>query len=524
MANTLLIKRSGTAATVPETLSYGELALNYADGYLFYKNSAGAIVSLTAQSGLNAKLDGLTFNGATTVFNLAVGAVALTPNSASSLLISLNGVIQEPGVAYTVSGSQITFAAAPASNATFFGVHLTSGAGGGGTGAGGDAVTATASQITGDQNNYALPSNTDIVRLSSDATRTLTGFEADTGAVVTLYNVGSFDIRVAHQSSSSTAANRVISATGSDVMLAPNDNLTLVYDNTSSRWRTSGVVKVSTPNQAAVYEFTRSTAPADATGNLGAYTWSLPANAKVVEFLLIGGGGGGGSGRRGAAGSARFGGGGGGGGNATVVNVQATTITTALTISVGSGGAGAAAITTNDTDGGNATTGTASFIRYNAVPGSTPIVAATNGFGGSGGTAAAGSGGGAVSNSADTFRALGGGSSSVTAAAGNGGVPLGFAGVAGAAGGGISTANVVQSAGVVSPGGPFVAAMSNVLVGSAYATRAGGAASTTAAAGSGESGYPYGGGGSGGGASANGFNSGAGGNGADGYVRITVWF
>ena len=125
MANTILIKKSGTASAVPSTLSYGELALNYADGLLYYKNSAGNIVPLTANSGLNAKLDALTFNGSTTTFNLTSSSAAVTPANANSLLISLNGVIQEPGVAYTVSGSQITFTVAPASTDTFFGVHLT---------------------------------------------------------------------------------------------------------------------------------------------------------------------------------------------------------------------------------------------------------------------------------------------------------------------------------------------------------------------------------------------------------------
>lgn len=127
MPNTILLKKSGTASAVPSSLSHGELALNYADGRLFYKNSAGAIVSLTALSGNNAKLDALAFNGVTTTFNLANGGSAVSPASASSLLISLNGVLQEPGVAYTVSGSQITFVVAPASTDTFFGVHLTGG-------------------------------------------------------------------------------------------------------------------------------------------------------------------------------------------------------------------------------------------------------------------------------------------------------------------------------------------------------------------------------------------------------------
>ena len=39
--------------------------------------------------------------------------VAFTPYSAKNLIVTLDGVLQEPEVAYTVSGDQITFATAP---------------------------------------------------------------------------------------------------------------------------------------------------------------------------------------------------------------------------------------------------------------------------------------------------------------------------------------------------------------------------------------------------------------------------
>lgn len=43
--NTLLLKRSDTATQTPDSLSLGELAINVADGKLFYKNStADAII------------------------------------------------------------------------------------------------------------------------------------------------------------------------------------------------------------------------------------------------------------------------------------------------------------------------------------------------------------------------------------------------------------------------------------------------------------------------------------------------
>ena len=43
--NTLLLKRSDTTTQEPASLSLGELAINVADGKLFYKNStANAII------------------------------------------------------------------------------------------------------------------------------------------------------------------------------------------------------------------------------------------------------------------------------------------------------------------------------------------------------------------------------------------------------------------------------------------------------------------------------------------------
>ena len=64
------------------------------------------------------------FNSSATSFNLAVNGQAVTPGLAQSLIISVDGVIQEPGVAYTVNGSTINFTGSPSTGASFFGVLL----------------------------------------------------------------------------------------------------------------------------------------------------------------------------------------------------------------------------------------------------------------------------------------------------------------------------------------------------------------------------------------------------------------
>ena len=65
-----------------------------------------------------------TFNGSNVTFNLTVDSEAVYPTNPQTLIISLNGVIQQPGTDFTVSAATITFTTAPASGVGFFGVLL----------------------------------------------------------------------------------------------------------------------------------------------------------------------------------------------------------------------------------------------------------------------------------------------------------------------------------------------------------------------------------------------------------------
>jgi len=64
------------------------------------------------------------FNGSTVTFALTVASAALTVGLPETLIIAVDGVIQEPGSAYTISGSNIVFGAAPQDAATFWGVEI----------------------------------------------------------------------------------------------------------------------------------------------------------------------------------------------------------------------------------------------------------------------------------------------------------------------------------------------------------------------------------------------------------------
>ena len=60
------------------------------------------------------------FNGSTTQFNLTYNSVSHTAGDASQLIVSLNGIVQEPLESYTlgIGGSSIIFSTAPASGDT----------------------------------------------------------------------------------------------------------------------------------------------------------------------------------------------------------------------------------------------------------------------------------------------------------------------------------------------------------------------------------------------------------------------
>ena len=66
------------------------------------------------------------FNGSTQTFALTVNSSAPVPfpKYETQLIISVGGVVQEPGTGFTLSGTNIVFGSAPASGESFFGVIL----------------------------------------------------------------------------------------------------------------------------------------------------------------------------------------------------------------------------------------------------------------------------------------------------------------------------------------------------------------------------------------------------------------
>jgi len=78
------------------------------------------------EHGRFAKLDQINsgFDGSVVTFNLTVDSVAVYPTNPQNLLVSIGGVIQQPGTDYTVSAATLTLTSAPAASTDFFGVLL----------------------------------------------------------------------------------------------------------------------------------------------------------------------------------------------------------------------------------------------------------------------------------------------------------------------------------------------------------------------------------------------------------------
>lgn len=75
-------------------------------------------------AGAFRKLDPITFDSVTMTFQARVGGTAVILGNAQNVLISISGVLQEPGNSYTVAGSNIIFTEAPLVTDSFFGILL----------------------------------------------------------------------------------------------------------------------------------------------------------------------------------------------------------------------------------------------------------------------------------------------------------------------------------------------------------------------------------------------------------------
>jgi hypothetical protein len=96
MANTSIqLKKSGSTGNTPSSLNFGELAVNYADGKLYYKNSLGNIDFISNQDSFSTISANSTLVLSTSPTDILTinpsGAVTVTGNTSNkSITIGLN--------------------------------------------------------------------------------------------------------------------------------------------------------------------------------------------------------------------------------------------------------------------------------------------------------------------------------------------------------------------------------------------------------------------------------------------------
>jgi len=105
MSNLLILKKSSVGAKVPiaDDLTYGELALNYADGKLYFKDSSNVINFLGSSSATE------TLTNKTLTSPSLTGTVAIT----ATTLLSINGVTGSTGQYLARGPTGLTWTTAP---------------------------------------------------------------------------------------------------------------------------------------------------------------------------------------------------------------------------------------------------------------------------------------------------------------------------------------------------------------------------------------------------------------------------
>lgn len=95
----------------------------------------------------------------------------------------------------------------------------------------------TPAQITSNQNNYN-PGAADIYRISTDASRNMTGLMAGSdGDLRRIINVGTQNLVLMHNDSGSGVANRFVCPASANLTLLPGDMAVLLEDSLTLCWR-----------------------------------------------------------------------------------------------------------------------------------------------------------------------------------------------------------------------------------------------------------------------------------------------
>ena len=383
---------------------------------------------------------------ATATYNLTVGGSAVIPGSAQNCIVSLNGVIQAPVNAFTVSGSQITFASALTSNDVI------------------DFIL-----ILGNVFDIGKPTNGTVTPSSlAGGTTGLISFQSvKTGNFTAVAGEGYFvnttsgAITVTLPSGTPVAGSQVViidyagTADTNAITINPNGNK--IEGGTSN-------LALTGEREGVTLTYVDSTQGWLATSGINEGTDALGPPPYSIDFLVVAGGGGGGG---------DLGGGGGAGGYRT--STQLVNVGTVITVTVGDGGAQSGTTRGTDTKGNSGSNSSISGT------GLTTITSAGGGGGGAyqstgsypnGISGGSGGGGGGYDTPATSVGGTGNTPSTSPSQGNNGGTGIASTNYTGGGGGGAGGvgANATQTANGGGAGGTGTASS---ITGSSV-TRAGG--------------------------------------------------
>jgi len=295
--------------------------------------------------------------GSTTAFTMSVA-----PANTTSVLVAVTGVLQDPST-YSVSGTTLTFSAAPPSGTNNISARYL------GIPASGVTTTAyrtvTNTTATAGQTSFTIPSYTvgyiDVFR--NGVYLPTTDYTATTGTTVVLNNAATVGDTITTSSFYVSSVLNAIPATANAISLT-----SATYLSGQLPVANGGTGLSTVPHTVQVF-------------TSGSGTYTSPANVKAIRVTLVGGGGGGG-GINGSGAAA------GGGGGATALWLYPSGFAAATGYAYAVGASGAGGVNTSASTG--STGGSTTF-----TIGATTVTAAGGAGGGAslGGTAAGGLGG-----------------------------------------------------------------------------------------------------------------------------------
>ena len=179
--------------------------------------------------GQNREVDDISssFNGSTTAFTLQVASQNVSPGSSNAIIVSLGGVVQNPGTDYTIAASTLTFTTAPASGLSFFGLVLGQQVDTEGTADGSITLTKFVNG-TSSNNGKFLRANNGAIPSFETVTSTTINNNADNRVIT-----GSGSANTLEGESGLTFGSAVLTVTGNVV---PEANNTRDLGTTSVRW------------------------------------------------------------------------------------------------------------------------------------------------------------------------------------------------------------------------------------------------------------------------------------------------